>query len=279
MIKACVIGWPIAHSRSPLIHNYWLKSLGIDGHYDQVAVEPAQLEQFLRSLPASEYVGCNVTLPHKELALPAIDHIDESVKSIGALNTVYIRNGKTYATSTDGDGFLQNLQANHPNFDAHGKTIVILGAGGSAKAIIERLLRAAVAEIIIVNRSAARAQQLKLQFGDKITISDPNQLATVLKSADLLVNTTSQGMIGQPSLEIDLSALPAAAIVADIVYAPLKTLLIIQAENLGLRTVTGLGMLLHQAVIGFEKWFGAKPLVTSQLYDLVATDIDKDYKP
>lgn len=279
MIKACVIGWPIAHSRSPLIHNYWLKSLGIDGHYDQVAVEPAQLEQFLRSLPASEYVGCNVTLPHKELALPAIDHIDESVKSIGALNTVYIRNGKTYATSTDGDGFLQNLQANHPNFDEHGKTIVILGAGGSAKAIIERLLRAAVAEIIIVNRSAARAQQLKLQFGDKITISDPNQLATVLKSADLLVNTTSQGMIGQPSLEIDLSALPAAAIVADIVYAPLKTLLIIQAENRGLRTVTGLGMLLHQAVIGFEKWFGAKPLVTSQLYDLVATDIDKDYKP
>lgn len=279
MIKACVIGWPIAHSRSPLIHNYWLKSLGIDGQYDRVAVEPAQLEQFLRSLPASEYVGCNVTLPHKELALPAIDHIDESVKSIGALNTVYIRNGKTYATSTDGDGFLQNLQANHPNFDAHGKTIVILGAGGSAKAIIERLLRAAVAEIIIVNRSAARAQQLKLQFGDKITISDPNQLATVLKSADLLVNTTSQGMIGQPSLEIDLSALPVAAIVADIVYAPLKTLLIIQAENRGLRTVTGLGMLLHQAVIGFEKWFGAKPLVTSQLYDLVATDIDKDYKP
>jgi shikimate dehydrogenase len=279
MIKACVIGWPIAHSRSPLIHNYWLKSLGIDGHYDRVAVEPAQLEQFLRNLPASKYVGCNVTLPHKELALPAIDHIDESVKSIGALNTVYVRNGETYATSTDGDGFLQNLLANQPNFDPHGKTIVILGAGGSAKAIIERFLRAAIAEIIIVNRSAARAQQLKLQFGDKITISEPNQLAAVLMSADLLVNTTSQGMIGQSSLEIDLSALPTAAIVADIVYAPLKTPLIIQAENRGLRTVTGLGMLLHQAVIGFEKWFGAKPLVTSQLYDLVATDIDKDYQP
>ncbi len=278
MIKACVIGWPIAHSRSPLIHNYWLKSFGIAGHYERVGVEPTHLDQFLRNLPKSEYVGCNVTLPHKELAILAIDHIDESVKSIGALNTVYVRNGQTYATSTDGDGFLQNLLANHPNFDPCAKTIVLLGAGGSAKAIIERLLRAAVAEIIVVNRSAQRAQQIKLQFGDKITISDPNQLATVLKSADLLVNTTSQGMIGQPPLEIDLSALPATAIVADIVYIPLKTPLIIQAENRGLRTVTGLGMLLHQAVIGFEKWFGAKPLVTSQLYDLVATDIEKDYQ-
>ena len=279
MIKACVIGWPISHSRSPLIHNYWLKENGIDGFYERIAVPSAELHSFLVALKAAPYAGCNVTIPHKETALQSIDHIDATVRSIGALNTVYVRNGKTYATSTDGEGFLQNLSSAHPSFSASGKKIVMIGAGGSAKAIIERLLRADVTEISVVNRTLTRTNGLRDQFGPKIKVSEPNQLQDLLKTADVLINTSAQGMIGQPELQIDLSALQPHAIVADIVYVPLKTKLIYQAEKLGLRTVPGLGMLLHQAVIGFELWFGLKPTVTEKLYHLVARDIDPDYKP
>lgn len=275
MIKACVIGSPIAHSRSPLIHSYWLNQLGINGSYKSVLVEPADLKTFLSQLSANGYVGCNVTLPHKEAALPFIDVIDDSVKAIGALNTVYLKNSQTHATSTDGEGFLQNVIASIPDFEFAGKNVVLLGAGGSAKAIIERLLRVDVQSVTVANRTVERAQQLAKTFGSKII---PLELSAVnLNSCDLLVNTTSQGMSGQPALAIDISTLPQHAVVADIVYVPLKTNLIRTAEARGHCTVPGLGMLLHQAVRGFELWFGVKPEVTPALYTLIARDIDPDF--
>lgn len=277
MKKSCVIGWPIAHSRSPLIHNHWLAKHKIAGSYERVAVEPQHLESFLKNLAANGFVGCNVTLPHKETALAAVDHCDESVKAIGALNTVYVRNSETHATSTDGEGFLQNLLAHVPDFDPAGKNITLLGAGGSAKAIIECLLRAKVKSITVVNRTFSRAQDLQRTFGPKIIPADIVNLH--LNLCDVLINTTSQGMAGQAPLEIDLSSLPTAAIVADIVYVPLITPFLRQAEARGHRTVPGLGMLLHQAVRGFELWFGVKPEVTPELYDLIARDIDPDFKP
>jgi shikimate dehydrogenase len=276
MIKSCVIGWPISHSRSPLIHSYWLKKLKIQGSYDRVAVEPNDLQSFLKNLAADGYAGCNVTLPHKEAALKAVDHLEDNVKSIGALNTIYIRNGKTCATSTDGDGFLQNLMAHIPTFDPDHKNIVILGAGGSAKAIIERLLRTRISTITVANRTLSRARDLQTTFGPRIALADLRGLD--LKNCDLLINTTSQGMTGQPTLDCDLSTLPSHAIVADIVYVPLKTNFLKRAEARGLRIVPGLGMLLHQAVHGFELWFGVRPKVTPELYHLIASDIDPDIR-
>ncbi len=277
MIKACVIGWPISHSRSPLIHNYWLAKLQISGSYERVAVEPQNLANFLKNLSANGYVGCNVTLPHKETAIAAVDHCDESVKAIGALNTIYMRNAKTYATSTDGDGFLQNLLTHVPEFNPVGKNIIILGAGGSAKAIIHRLLKTGVNSITVANRTLSRTQDLRESFGPKIIPVETQNLT--LETCDVLINTTSQGMSGQPELEIDLSSLPMKAIVVDIVYIPLKTQLLKNAEARGNRIVPGLGMLLHQAVTGFELWFGVRPEVIPELYTLIARDIDADFQP
>ena len=277
MIKSCVIGWPISHSRSPLIHNYWLTKYQIVGSYERVAVEPQNLENFLKNLDANGYVGCNVTLPHKEAAIAAIDQCDESVKTIGALNTVYVRGSKTYATSTDGDCFLQNLLTHVPNFMPKEKNITILGAGGSAKAIIHRLLKADVNSITVANRTVSRAQDLRDNFGPKIIPVEIQNLN--LNACDVLINTTSQGMSGQPELKLDLSALPTTAIVTDIVYVPLKTQILKTAEARGNSIVPGLGMLLHQAVHGFELWFGVKPEVTPELYALIACDIDPDFRP
>jgi shikimate dehydrogenase len=279
MIKSCVIGWPIAHSRSPLIHNYWLRELGISGTYEKITVEPENLSTFIKDLKTNGFAGCNVTIPHKERALSAVDHLDQSVKAIGALNTVYLKNNQTYATSTDGDGFLKNIMSHIPEFNSEGKNITILGAGGSAKAIIERLLRANVNSITVVNRALVRAHDLQTAFGPKIIPISQQNISSTLKTCDVLINTTPQGMVGQPELEIDLSLLQKHAIVSDIVYVPLKTQFIKNAENHGLRSIPGLGMLLHQAVRGFELWFGQTPEVTKELYDLIATDVDKDYRP
>ena len=277
MIKACVIGWPVSHSRSPLIHNYWLKKHQIGGTYSRVAVEPQNLTEFIKNLNANGYAGCNVTLPHKESAIALIDYCDDSVKAIGALNTIYVRNSKTYATSTDGNGFLQNLLAYDPGFDPIGKNIAILGAGGSAKAIIHRLLKSEVNSITVANRTLLRAQELRTSFGPKIIAIETQDL--LLHTCDVLINTTSQGMAGQPELELDLSSLPTKSIVADIVYVPLKTQLLRNAEARGNTIVPGLGMLLHQAVAGFELWFGMRPEVTPELYTLIARDIDPDFQP
>jgi shikimate dehydrogenase len=278
MKKACVIGYPIAHSRSPMIHNHWLRTYGINGHYEKREIDPENLKGFLSNLKAEGYVGCNVTIPHKEAAIPLVTETDAIVQKTGSLNTIYYENNILKATSTDGEGFYQNLIETVPNLILDGKTAVILGAGGSARAIIERLLRTSLGQIIIVNRTQTRAQELSTLFGPRVICGPTVPTGQILQSASLLVNTTSQGMKGQDDPVIDLRALPKSAVVADLIYVPLKTKLLIQAETLGLQTVGGLGMLLHQAVVGFEKWFGVRPVVTPELYQMVARDIDPDFK-
>lgn len=273
MKKACVIGWPIKHSRSPLIHNYWLEKYQIAGLYERRAIEPRDLKEFIRAIPGNGYVGCNVTIPHKESALAYVDQFDECVAKTSSLNTIYFKDRKICATSTDGDGFLNNIARAEPTFVFDQKNILLIGAGGSAKAICERLLRANVKNIYVQNRTPARIKELQRIFGEKIGVVSEATLESQMKQADLLINTTSQGMTGQPALHIDLRALLPHALVADIVYVPLKTDLILQAEARGLRTVSGLGMLLHQAVEGFNHWFGMRPQVTQELFDLVANDI------
>lgn len=278
MKKACVIGYPIAHSRSPLIHNHWLNTYGIKGIYEKCAVEPEKLGEFLRNLETNGYVGCNVTIPHKETAINFVQNVDSIVTKTGSLNTIYAENNTMKATSTDGEGFYQNLVTSMAGFDLTGKNVLILGAGGSARAVIERLLRVSVANIHIINRTQARSEELALLFGPKVIASLPLNLPLLMQTTDLLINTTSQGMQGQPELEIDLTPLPATAIVADLIYVPLKTKLLLAAEARGLKAVGGLGMLLHQAVVGFEKWFGVKPVVTDELYRLIARDIDPSFR-
>ena len=274
MKKACVIGWPVNHSRSPLIHNYWLKQLKIEGLYERVAVEPKDLKDFIRNLKINGYQGCNVTIPHKEKALAAVDSYDQIALETGSLNTVFLLDDKIKGTSTDGKGFLNNILSNYPNYEVQNKTVFIIGAGGSAKAICQKLLQSNVKTIFVLNRTMERALELQKSFGDKIQIVTPEKLQEKLRTSDMLINSTSQGMIGQPPLEIEIHDLPKHALVADIVYVPLKTKLIIEAETLGLKTVPGLGMLLHQAVEGFQLWFGIRPQVSQELYDLVARDIE-----
>jgi shikimate dehydrogenase len=279
MKKACVIGFPITHSRSPLIHNHWLKTYGLMGLYEKREVKPDELAHFLNNLAAEGYAGCNVTIPHKEAALAIISDVDDIVRRTGSLNTVYYEGGILKATSTDGEGFYQNLLATVPGASLAGKKVLMIGAGGTAKAIAERLLRAGVTEIKILNRTLTRAEELCTAFGPRLRAITQDHFGAESKEVALLVNTTSQGMKGQEELNVDLTNLPPEAIVADIVYVPLQTKLLAQAEARGLRTVGGLGMLLHQAVVGFEKWFGLRPEVTPELYELVAGDIDPGFRP
>jgi shikimate dehydrogenase len=271
--KACVIGYPITHSRSPLIHNYWLRQLGIPGSYEQREVLPEHADAFLSSLPKSEFVGCNVTIPHKETACRIVSNLSAKAKRLNSVNTVYVRNGETCGTSTDGEGFYENIRATIDGFDSHGMDVTVLGAGGSASAIIGELIDRGCKRIHVVNRTHARAEALVDRLGKAVVPASRDELPHLLKSTDLLINTTPQGMGSDASPDIDLATLQATAIVCDIVYVPLKTKLIVQAEAQGLRTVTGLGMLLHQAVAGFEFWFGVRPTVTQDLHDLVARDI------
>ena len=278
MKKTCVIGYPIAHSRSPLIHNYWLHHYGLEGLYEKREVKPEDLQRFLLNLNTEGYIGCNVTIPHKEASVAIVPHLDDVVKRTGSLNMIYFEGETLHATSTDGEGFYQNLLAQVPKLDLTSKTAIILGAGGSARAIIERLLRTDIAAIKILNRTQARAKELMRLFGSKVVLIELDCFDNESKTADILINTTSQGMKGQADLEINLDHLPPHAVVADIVYVPLKTKLLTTAEARGLRTVAGLGMLLHQAVVAFEKWYGVKPQVTDELYRLVARDIDPDFK-
>lgn len=279
MIKACVIGWPIAHSRSPLIHGYWLKTYGIAGSYTRLPVEPQNLRAFIEGLRANGFAGCNVTMPHKEEVFRLVTVADEQTRRLGSLNTVYVENGTLYGTSTDGLGFLANLKSTVPALDLRNRKVVLLGAGGSAAAIAGNLLAEGVAELCIVNRSLPRAQAIADRFGSGIRPASWDRRAFELAEASLLVNTTSLGMAGQAPLDISLAALPAGAVVADIVYTPLVTDFLKAAQAAGHPVVTGLGMLLHQAVPGFEKWFGRRPVVTRELYDLTARDIDPTYRP
>jgi shikimate dehydrogenase len=276
--KACVIGWPISHSRSPLIHGYWLDRYGIDGSYVRIAVPPDELPDFLSRLAERGYAGCNVTLPHKEAAFRAVRSADDATTRLGVVNTVFYRDGDLWGTSTDGEGFLANLSSHVPDWRAQDRCIAILGAGGAARAIAGALLGAGSRRLVIVNRSLARAKEMRRDFGPRIEPRDWTKVAEALEDADLLVNTTSLGMTGQPPLPLDLDPLPQSAVVADIIYTPLETDLLLRARARGNLVVPGLGMLLHQAVRGFELWFGRRPEVTPELHDLVARDIDPGIK-
>ncbi len=276
--KACVIGWPIGHSRSPIIHGYWLERYGIDGSYERVAVPPDGLRDFLKSLDAQGFAGCNVTLPHKEGTFRAVRSADAATRRLGVVNTVFHRDGELWGTSTDGEGFLANLAAHVPDWQAKDRGIIVLGAGGAARAIVGALLDAGSRRLVIVNRTLARAEELRHDFGPRVEPRDWSEVEDLLVESDLLVNTTSLGMSGQPPLALDLDRLPQSAIVTDIVYTPLETDLLVRARARGNLVVPGLGMLLHQAVRGFELWFGRRPEVTPELHNLVARDIDPGFK-
>jgi len=269
---ACIIGWPVEHSRSPLIHNYWLKTYGIAGEYRREAVPPEEFEAFVQSLDARDYVGANVTVPHKEKAL-AYSLPDERAKAVGAANTLWIAGGFLHATNTDVEGFLNNLDACAPQWERGLGNAVVLGAGGAAHAVVYALLTRSVERITVVNRTPHRAEALRQRFLERLQVAPWEQLNDLLGDATLLVNTTTLGMAGQPELEADIGRLPSDAVVADLVYVPLVTPLIKAAKAKGLRTADGLGMLLHQAVRGFELWFGKKPEVTAELRALAEADL------
>ncbi len=275
MRKACVIGWPIKHSRSPLIHGFWLKKYAITGSYEKRAVEPGDLESFLETLEIKGFSGCNVTIPHKEMVFNKVIVTDEVTRGIGAVNTVFVSEGKTYGLNTDGYGFLANLKES-TTWQSENKTVSIIGAGGAARAIIATLIKDGIKAIYLFNRTMPKAQILAKEFGSVVKAKPLEKLEEFLGQTDLLINTTSLGMVGQPPLEISLQNLPSDSCVADIVYDPLETNLLKQAKANANRTVDGLGMLLHQAVPGFEKWFGIRPEVTKELRDLVVADLLKD---
>jgi shikimate dehydrogenase len=279
MRKACIIGWPVAHSRSPVIHNYWLRLHGIPGRYDRVPVEPGMVHEFLSRLEENGFAGCNVTLPHKEAAFASVAAADEATKRLGVVNTVFLRDGRSFGTSTDGEGFLANLAANAAGFSIANQRVVLLGAGGAAMAIAGALADAGAAEIAVANRTAERVGILRRKFGPLIVPVAWQKKEDALAECRLLVNTTALGMRGQPPLDLDLARLEPEAVVADIVYTPLTTVLLKAAKARGNRTAGGLGMLLHQAVRGFELWFGVRPAVTAELYALVAHDVDPDWTP
>jgi len=269
---ACIIGWPVDHSRSPLIHNYWLKTYGIAGEYRSEAVPPDQFEGFVQSLAARDYVGANVTVPHKEKAL-AYALPDDCAQAVGAANTLWIAEGFLHATNTDVEGFLNNLDACAPQWDREVSNAVVLGAGGAARAVVYALLTRRVERITVVNRTPHRAEVLRQRFLERLQIAPWEELNDRLGDADLFVNTTTLGMAGQPELDADIGRLPGHAIVADLVYVPLVTPLIGTAKARSQRTADGLGMLLHQAVRGFELWFGRKPEVTAELRAVVEADL------
>jgi shikimate dehydrogenase len=269
---ACVIGWPIGHSRSPLIHNYWLKAYGIAGAYRSEAVPPERFGDFVQSLAAHGYVGANVTVPHKEAAL-ACSQADDRAKAVGAANTLWLDGGTLRATNTDVEGFLGNLDAGAPDWNRDLNKAVVLGAGGAARAVAYALLQRGIGHIAVINRSQERAEALRERLGAGIRTLPWEERDTALSDAGLLVNTTTLGMPGQPDLVLALERLPAHAIVSDLVYVPLVTPLLRAATARGLRTADGLGMLLHQAVRGFSLWFGQKPEVTADLRALVEADL------
>jgi len=268
---ACLIGWPAAHSRSPLIHRYWLRTLGIEGGYVIEAVPPDDFRDFVLRLSLRGFVGANVTIPHKVRALE-LSKPDERARAVGAANTLWFEDGELCSTNTDVEGFVGNLDAAAPGWDKIGEALV-LGAGGSSRAVLFGLIERGIRRIHLANRTRERAEILAKQFGEKIHTIPLEQAVELLPGAGLLVNTTSLGMHGQPALEIDVGKLPASAVVADLVYVPLQTPLLKAASARGLKTADGLGMLLHQAVRGFELWFGARPQVTAELRALVETDL------
>lgn len=262
---AGVIGSPVAHSKSPRLHGHWLRKLGIAGHYIPMDVAPIDLPEALKMLPKLGFVGINVTIPHKESVIGLADIITDRAALIGAANTLIFRkDGKIHADNTDGIGFLSNLRQEAPHWVPSAGKAVVLGAGGAARAVMSALIDAGAPEIILTNRTRTRAETLRSDFGARVTVVDWVQIAEHLETAATIVNTTALGMVGKPELKLPFEALNPAALVTDIVYTPLDTPLLRAARERGCSTVDGLGMLLHQAVPGFERWFGKRPAVDSE---------------
>jgi shikimate dehydrogenase len=274
MITAGVIGWPISHSRSPIIHGYWLERYGIEGRYLKIPVEPRDLPGFIARMHPDEIAGINVTVPHKEAVFDLVSETEQMARRLRAVNTVFFRDGRLVGDNTDGYGFMASLRAAIAGWSAHLGPAVVLGAGGGARAIVAALDDAGVAEIRIVNRDRDRAARLAADLVPGARVLTWDEAPAALPGAALLVNTTSLGMVGMPPLDLALDALPDTAVVADIVYTPLRTGLLDRAVARGNPTVDGLGMLLHQARPGFRRWFGVEPEVTPELRALVINDIE-----
>ena len=269
-LLAGVMGHPVMHSRSPLIHNHWFARHGLAGAYVPLAIEPQGLEAALRALPALRFSGCNVTIPHKQQAMRIVDELAESARVIGAISCVTVRaDGSLFGSNNDAHGFIRNLRQQQPHWRPDAGPVVVLGAGGGARAVCWGLLQEGVREIRIVNRSAQRARDVAAALGSGMRACVWEERADVLEDAALIVNTTSQGMLGQPALDIDLSMLSRQAIAADIVYIPLETPFLAAARVRGNAIVSGLGMLLHQGPLAWKLWFGIEPEVTDELRTLV----------
>ena len=278
LVKAFVTGWPVKHSRSPLIHGYWLKQFALEGQYCREAVAPEDFPNFIDKLKTgvSPYIGGNVTIPHKEAAFALADAPDGIATELGAANTLWLDQGRLHATNTDVYGFVANLDDRHPGWDLHQKAVV-LGAGGASRAIVYALRDRGIAEINVVNRTLGRAEELAARFGVTVHAHPMEALAEVTQGAGLFVNTTSLGMDGGKVPHVDFSQMKPGALATDIVYVPLKTPLLVQAEEQGVATVDGLGMLLHQAVPGFELWFGVRPAVDDTLRNLIIADMETSH--
>lgn len=262
MATAGVVGWPVEHSLSPKLHGYWLRELGISGQYNAFAVPPDELPEFIASVRKNPLMrGFNLTIPHKEAVIPLLDEVDDVARIIGAVNTVVVRAGKLCGTNTDAYGFSENIR---PHIAQKNKAI-ILGAGGAARAVGKALIDLGYKHIVITNRTQEKAEAVSKQLDGMLVVEDWKVRSTLLEGADILVNTTSLGLKGQPTLELDMSALPKTALVTDIVYSPLQTPLLEAADARGNPTLDGLGMLLYQAVPGFEAWFGKRPQVSESL--------------
>lgn len=259
---AGVIGSPVAHSKSPLLHAHWLRTNGIPGHYIPMDIAQSDLKTALRTLPKLGFVGVNITIPHKEAVLEHAHIVTDRAALMGAANTlIFRRDRKIHADNTDGYGFIQNLRQSAPGWIADSGPAAVLGAGGAARAVVASLLETGVKEVRIANRNRARAEKLRADFGPRVSVHNWGQTTQMLEGASLLVNSTSLGMVGKEPLKITLDTLSSDAVVTDLVYAPLKTPLLEAAQAVGCKTVDGLGMLLHQAVPGFERWFGMRPTV------------------
>lgn len=262
---AGVLGNPIAQSKSPRLHSHWLQKYGLQGHYVPLHVTNENLETVIRAMPKMGFVGANVTLPHKIAVLKFADHISDRATLIGAANTLtFTEDGRILADNTDGYGFMANIRQNAPDWDPKTGPAVILGAGGAARAIIVALADAGVPEILLTNRTRAKSDALRAEFGARIKVVDWVQAGQILDQATTLINTTSLGMTGNAELTVPLDGLRKGTLVTDIVYSPLRTKLLTDAEALGCQIVDGLGMLLHQGVPGFERWFGVRPVVDDE---------------
>ncbi|MCO6188003.1 shikimate dehydrogenase [Rhizobium sp. L1K21] len=276
LTKAFVAGFPIKHSRSPLIHNYWLSRFGMEGTYITREVSPDALPDFIAKIRSGEepFAGGNFTIPHKEAICRLADVLDPLAEEIGAANTLWMEDGRLHVTNTDSYGFSANLDANYPGW-ADQKTAIIYGAGGASRAVVQAIRNRGFSEIHVLNRTVERARELSDHFGQSVFAHPLDALDELMKEAGLFVNTTSLSMNDQDVPKIDFTSMAAGALVTDIVYVPLKTSFLKQAEEQGLATVDGLGMLLHQAVPGFEKWFGKRPSVDAELRNIVIADMEK----